>query len=69
MYDIKLYNSLKEKTMKSIKKMLLGTAIIIFGLTCMYIANLSSWYLFELAGLLLPFAGMVIVILGYLEEN
>ena len=54
--------------MSSIKKMVLGIGLIQFGFYCLYLAIQANWPLLELAGLLLPAAGLAILIAGFFQK-
>ena len=55
--------------MKSIKNLLFGIALIMFGFCSCYIGSLTSWYIMELIGVVLPFIGSVFAIVGYFERD
>ncbi len=55
--------------MKSIKKILFGITLILFGFFTMYVSVYANWGIGQVFGLFLPVAGLVFAILGYTENS
>ncbi len=48
--------------MKSIKKMLLGIALILFGFFLFYASIVADWGVLQVVGLFLPVIGILLVL-------
>ena len=55
--------------MNTIKKILFGIALMIFGFWCCYVGALTSWYPAEIVGLISPIAGIGFAVVGYFENE
>ena len=55
--------------MSTIKKILFGIALMIFGFGCCYVGELTSWYFAEIVGLISPLVGIGFAIIGYFEKE
>lgn len=55
--------------MKGIKKILFGTALILFGFLCLYASSLGEWGVGEVIGLIIPVFGVVFAIAGLLDKG
>jgi len=55
--------------MKSIKKILFGIALMIFGFGCVYVGALTSWTPAQVIGLITPIIGIGFAVIGYFEEE
>ena len=55
--------------MNSIKKILFGIALMIFGFGCVYVGALTEWTPAQIVGLISPVVGIVFAIAGYFEKE
>ena len=55
--------------MNSIKKILFGIALMIFGFGCIYLGALMNWTPAQVVGLISPVVGIGFAIAGYLEKE
>lgn len=55
--------------MNTIKKILFGIALMIFGFGCLYLGEITSWYPAEIVGLILPIIGIGFAVIGYFEKE
>lgn len=55
--------------MNTIKKILFGIALMIFGFGCVYVGALTNWTPAQVVGLILPIVGIAFAIIGYFEKE
>ena len=55
--------------MNSIKKILFGIALMIFGFGCCYVGALTDWTPAQVIGLISPVVGIGFAIAGYFEKE
>ena len=55
--------------MNSIKKILFGIALMIFGFGCVYVGALTNWTPAQVVGLISPIVGIAFAIIGYFEKE
>lgn len=55
--------------MKEYKTMLLGIAVILFGIACRITIGYGPSTLTEWSGHILPFVGIIITLVGYFSES
>ena len=64
-YDISMKTIVGDDSMKSIKRMLLGIAFISFGAFAIHCEN--TWLMYP--GIIFPFLGMIICIIGFINKT
>ena len=57
------------KSQKSIKKMLLGIALLVFSVWCLIYGYLDQFTVVIYAGVLLHWIGIILVILGFVSSD
>ena len=57
------------KSQKSIKKMLLGIALLVFSVWCLIYGYLNQLTVVIYAGVLLHWVGIILVILGFVSSD
>ena len=55
--------------MNSIKKILFGIALMIFGFECVYVGALTNWTPAQVVGLITPIIGIGFAVIGYFEKE
>ena len=55
--------------MHSIKKILFGIALMIFGFGCVYVGSLTNWTPALVVGLITPIIGIGFAVIGYFEKE
>ena len=55
--------------MNSIKKILFGIALMIFGFGCVYVGALTNWTPAQVVGLITPIIGIGFAVIGYFEKE
>lgn len=55
--------------MNAIKKILFGTALILFGFFCVYVSIQTNWAIVQIFSLLFPIVGLGFAICGFLEKE
>ena len=55
--------------MKSIKKILLGIAIMIFGFGSIYVGALTNWMPAQVIGFFTPIIGLGLSVVGYFDKE
>ena len=55
--------------MNSIKKILFGIALMIFGFGCVYVGALTNWTPAQVVGLITPIIGSGFAVIGYFEKE
>jgi len=55
--------------MNTIKKILFGIALMIFGFGCCYVGALTDWTPAQVVGLISPLVGIGFAVIGYFEKE
>ena len=55
--------------MNTIKKILFGIALMIFGFGCVYVGALTNWTPAQVVGLITPIIGIGFAVIGYFEKE
>ncbi|MBQ8413963.1 MAG: hypothetical protein IJX58_01790 [Clostridia bacterium] len=55
--------------MHKIENILIGIALILFGIASMLIFNYTEWGVFEVFGVISPIVGLIVVIVGAIYEG
>ena len=55
--------------MQKSENILIGIALILFGIASMLIFNYTEWGVFEVFGVISPIAGLIVVIVGAIYEG
>lgn len=55
--------------MHKLESILFGIAMILFGIASLMITNFTNWGFFEVVGIVFPFLGLIVSIIGVFDKN